>query len=113
MKRAGFSLIELLIVVAIISALTGVTMLRTDVIAADARTATLRHNLKALRQALHDHYTDRRHYPARLADLVERRYLRDLPVDPTTGGRETWIAIPSKAGAQDVADVRSPTDGAL
>jgi general secretion pathway protein G len=113
MTRSGFSLIELLIVVAIISALTGVTMLRTDVIASDARTATLRHNLKTLRQALHDHYTDRRQYPARLAELVERRYLRGLPVDPTTGSNETWIAIPSRADARDVADVKSPADGAL
>lgn len=109
--RRGFSLIELLIVVAIISALTGVTMLRADLVAADARHAALRHNLNVLRQALHDHYSDRRHYPARLAELVERRYLRDIPVDPTTGSRETWVAVPSRPGAGDVAEVRSPSEG--
>jgi len=110
-SRRGFSLIELLICVAIMLALAGGAVLRTDVVAEDARTAALRHNLKVLRQALDDHHADRRRFPARLAELVERRYLREIPVDPTTGSRETWVAAPSAPGAGDVADVHSPTEG--
>lgn len=107
----GFSLIELLIVMAIMAALSGGAMLRTEWVADHARTTALRHNLKVLRQALDDHHADRRRFPAKLSELVERRYLRDIPVDPTTGERETWVAVPSSARGTDVADVRSPTEG--
>lgn len=109
--RRGFSLIELLIVVAIIAALTGGAMLRVDVVAEQARVAALRHNLKVLRQALDDHHADRRTWPARLEELVQRRYLREVPVDPTSGLAETWVTVPSAPGVSDVGDVKSATEG--
>lgn len=110
MRRSGFSLIELLIIVAMIAALTGGAMMRVDVVAEDARVAALRHNLKTLRQALDDHHADRRRWPASLDELVKRRYLRELPSDPVAGRTDAWVTVPSAPGAGDVADVKSSVE---
>lgn len=111
MRQRGFSLIELLIVVAIMSALVGGAVLRTDALTEEARVTTLRHNLRVLRQSIDDFRIDQRRYPERMLDLVARRYLREVPVDPTSLTTDSWVLIPSRAGARDVADVRSSTAG--
>lgn len=108
--RGGFSLIELLIVVAIMASLTGGAMIRIEWVTERARSDTLRHNLRTLRQAIDDFHADRGRYPATLAELVESRYLREVPVDPTTMASDTWVTVPSAPGQGDVFDVRSPPE---
>jgi general secretion pathway protein G len=108
--RSGFSLIELLIVVAIIASLVGPAILRTDRLSEEAKVSCLRNNLKVIRQAIDDFRGDRRRFPGSLAELVEKRYLREVPRDPTTLAAETWVAVPSAPGRADLADVRSSTE---
>lgn len=93
------------------SVLTGGAMLRLDWAGEEARTVALKHNLATLRRAIDDFHADRHRYPVRLDELVETRYLRQLPVDPTTGIVGSWTVVPSAPGRPDVYDVRSPTEG--
>ena len=111
MNRRAFSLIELLIVVAIMAALTGGAVLRIDTSCEQARTAALRHNLKVMRQAIDDFHADRKRWPGRLDELVRLRYLREVPTDPTTGTCDDWVVSSSRPGATDVHDVHSATEG--
>jgi len=53
----------------------------------------LRHNLDGLRQAIDQFYTDKGHYPKTLQELVDARYLRDVPMDPITERVDTWIMV--------------------
>ena len=100
---AGFTLIELLVVLAILTALLGITapMYLNRVEA--AREVTLRHNLAGLRSAIDQFLRDRQRYPAKLAELVEARYLRALYADPLTG--DAWLPIRGEGGS--IEGVRS------
>jgi general secretion pathway protein G len=119
--RAGFTLIELLVVLAIIALLVTIATPRVIDHLERAREATLRASLKELRGALDRFEADLGRPPAALAELVERRYLRAIPVDPITERDDTWVALapsetPSRAdldaAAGGVVDVRSGADGA-
>jgi general secretion pathway protein G len=114
MKRSlGFTLIELLVVMAIVSALLGIVAPRYVHKVAVAREAALKENLSALRIGLDQYYSDRGTYPEALGDLVARRYLRALPLDPVTERRDTWVpAIREEEGGRKVVhDVRSGAAG--
>lgn len=104
-RKKGFSLIELLIVVAIIAALVGQAMIRLDWVGAEARANATAHNRKVIQRAIDEFRTDRRRYPSSLHELVETRYLREIPVDPTSRANDTWKVLPSAPGAQDVHDI--------
>ena len=77
--------------------------------AQSAREQRLVQSLELLRGALRQHREDYGHYPARLGDLVSRRYLRQLPKDPLTDSHDTWHL----AGTEDegITDVFSSADG--
>lgn len=111
-KRAGFTLIELLVVMAIIATLLSLAAPRYIGNVDKAREATLRENLATLRDVVDKHYGDAGKYPASLDDLVARKYLRKIPLDPITDSNQTWIVIapddPQKGG---VYDVRSGAPG--
>jgi general secretion pathway protein G len=59
-----------------------------------AEETVLRENLALMRDALDQHYADAGRYPERIEDLVAKRYLRALPVDPLTQRADTWVAVP-------------------
>lgn len=93
----GFSLLELIIVVAILAALVtlGIPYYRDYV--ADSRHSVMLANLHAVRQALMEHRADRKVYPDKLEHLanppvdgVSQRYLLDIPVDPEEGAVASW-----------------------
>lgn len=109
---AGFTLVEILVVVVILGIL--VTMAQPRVLSAvvSAREAVLRQDLFVLRDALDQHYADTGKYPASLADLVEKRYMRRVPADPMTGSAETWMLVRSddQAGEGGIYDVRSGSE---
>ena len=71
-----------------------------------AREAALRSNLAALRDAIDKFHADRNAYPEKLADLVEGRYLRAVPVDPVTERDDTWRVVPPPGQSSSIADVR-------
>ena len=110
----GFTLIELLVVMAIIATLLSIAAPRYLRSVDDAREASLKSSLSQMRQAIDQFHADRGIYPQALTDLVEKRYLRSVPVDPITESAQTWQVLPAP-GAEDgaaVYDVRSGAPGA-
>jgi general secretion pathway protein G len=111
-KRNGFTLIELLVVMAIIALLLTVAAPRYIGKVERAKEATLRENLATLRDVLDKHYADHGKYPMKLEELVERRYLRRVPLDPYTESDQTWLLVPPpdpEKGA--IFDVHSGANG--
>jgi general secretion pathway protein G len=108
----GFTLIELLVVLAIIATLLSLALPRYFHSVERAREAVLRQNLATLRDALDKYYGDTGQYPNNLQDLVTRKYLRAIPVDPITESSTTWIPIPPDEPAEGgIRDVRSGAPG--
>lgn len=69
-------------------------------------------NLATMRDSLDKFYADTGKYPATLDDLVSRRYVRKVPVDPMTESAETWVLIPPADPQKDgVYDVKSGASG--
>jgi general secretion pathway protein G len=108
----GFTLIELLVVMAIIATLLAVAVPRYFSSLEKAQETTLRQDLAVLREAIDHYYGDLGRYPDSLEDLVSRRYLRSLPVDPVTGLADTWIPVaPADSAKGGVYDVKSGAPG--
>ena len=110
--KRGFTLIELLVVITIIAVLLTIAVPRYFGGVDRATEAVLHENLTTMRDSLDKFYADTGKYPDTLDDLVSRRYLRKVPVDPLTGSNETWLIIPPddplKGG---IYDVRSGAGG--
>jgi general secretion pathway protein G len=110
--RRGFTLIELLVVLAIVSTLLLLVVPRYFHKVEATREAVLRDNLRATRDVIDKFYGDNGRYPETLDELVERRYLRSLPVDPITESATTWQLVPVPEGYRGaVYDVRSGAPG--
>ncbi|MDH0867067.1 prepilin-type N-terminal cleavage/methylation domain-containing protein [Mitsuaria sp. GD03876] len=106
----GFTVIELLVVLAALALLLSVAAPRYVQHVDRARDVALRHNLQTMRDAIDKFYGDQGRYPKELPELVERRYLRAIPLDPVTQRADTWVAVPPRAGeaeGEGVSDVRS------
>jgi general secretion pathway protein G len=112
LRRSGFTLIEMLVVMAVIALLLSIAAPRFIPKVDQAREVTLRHNLAGLRQAIDQYYADKGAYPTALQDLVDQRYLRTVPVDPMTERVDTWVKS-SQAGSKDETwfDVHSGATG--
>ena len=105
-RTGGFTLIELLVVMAIIGLLLSLAVPRYYRSVERAKEAVLRENLANVREAIDKFYADRGRYPDDLEDIVSKKYLRRLPIDPLTGSTSTWLLTPpddpSKGGLMDV-----------
>jgi general secretion pathway protein G len=108
----GFTLVELLVVMAIIATLLSIAAPRYFHSVEKSREAVLHQNLALTREALDKYYGDNGRYPDSLDDLIAKKYLRSLPADPITGDATTWLIIPpddpEKGG---VFDIRSGAPG--
>lgn len=112
MRTRGFTLIELLLVLALIALLASVV---TPIVTGSvhrAREATLKENLFVLRKAIDDYYADTGNYPAGLEILVEKRYIRRIPVDPITDRRDSWVPVRTEdaRGQSGIIDIRSGSE---
>lgn len=105
-SKCGFTLIELLIVMAIIGTLLSIAVPRYFRTLERARETVLKQDLSILREAIDKHYADLNEYPDTLLVLVEKRYVRSVPIDPFTKLADTWALIPSDdpdhAGIRDI-----------
>ena len=92
-RVAGFTLIELIIVISIMLILISIAapIYRTSIIR--SKEAVLRDDLFTLRSLIDQHTVDKQEAPQSLEDLVSAGYLRQIPVDPFTGSRETWEVV--------------------
>ncbi len=89
-RTAGFTLIELMIVMSLIVVLAGITISVNANGQTRAREAVLKEDLFRMRDAIDQYYADKDAYPPTLEDLVSAKYLRAVPNDPFTNSSETW-----------------------
>ena len=108
----GFTLIELMTVIAIIGVLVAIALPNYRQAILQSKEAVLREDLYRFRDLIDQYYADKGKYPATLEALVEDGYLRHMPLDPTTGAAD-WEAVfaepdPDKPGeSSGVWDVHS------
>src|ERR1700682_3837366 len=92
---AGFTLIELLVVMSIIGVLLTLAVPRYFRTVQRSKETVLRHDLSGGGKSIDKYYGDLGQYPEALPTLVEKHYIRNVPVDPFTKSAETWLMVPS------------------
>lgn len=108
----GFTLIELLVAMAIIGLLLSMVVPRYFRSVTKAEEAVLKQDLALMRETLDKFHGDTGSYPNTLDDLVAKKYMRKIPVDPVTQSDSSWILIPppnTEKGA--VFDIKSGASG--
>lgn len=118
LKRAvrGFTLIELMVVMAIISVLLAIALPIYQKSIIRAKESVLRNNLFTLRTMIDEYTIDKQKAPDSLQDLVSEGYLRQIPQDPMTGSSDNWKVIMEdtpvggSTSSPGVFDVRSGSD---
>lgn len=106
-RSRGFTLVELLVVMAIIAILLSISAPKYFNSLDRSKETVLRQDLNIMRDAIDKFNSDTGQYPGELAELVEKRYLRAIPVDPLTESAETWVAVPPPGADGGVYDVHS------
>ena len=91
--KKGYTLVELMIVVAIVGILVSLAIPNFQQSAMKAKETALKQNLFTMRAVLDQYYADRGDYPENLEVLVEAKYLRAIPLDPLTKSSTTWTKI--------------------
>ena len=123
--RVGFTLLELIIVMAVIGILMTVTLPNLVNIPRRAAEAALRTDLNSFRKSIDLYKADKGNYPASLDALVDEGYLRSIPPDPISKQADSWVlifeeieteALPaetelSETGQPGLWDVRSGAEG--
>ena len=102
----GFTLIELLVVMAIIAVLLTIAVPRYFHALERSRETVLRQDLSVLREAIDKHFGDLGQYPDSIGALVERKYIKAVPIDPITATAESWTMVvsedPDHPGIRDI-----------
>lgn len=108
----GFTLIELLVVLAIVALLSAISLPRYTQYVERNREAVLAENLRLTRDALEQFHADRGRYPEALEELVTRRYLKTLPVDPILESSQYWrVSEPLPPAEGKIGDIHSAAPG--
>ena len=113
---AGFTLIELMIVMTLIVLLASVVLVNYQNTVQRAREATLKEDLYLMRKAIDEYYADKNKYPADLETLASDKYIREVPVDPFTNSKDTWQTTQSEpdpgnpSAESGISDVKSGSD---
>ena len=89
--HGGFSLIELMVVMTIISVLVMIALPRYQGSVANAKVTALKSTLHVMRDTIDRFRDDKGRYPETLQELVDQHYLKEIPVDPVTDSRQTWV----------------------
>lgn len=112
----GFTLIEMLIIITLIGILVTIAVPSYKRSLLKAREAVLREDLYQMRKAIDAYFADHAKYPDSLEELVDNKYLRDIPVDPITQSNQTWETVQPEATPEGdlpeggVFDVHSGSD---
>lgn len=109
MKSRGFTLLELLFVLTIVALLAGIAVPMFGGATERARESALKEDLHAMRKAIDGYFADVGKYPEDMQILVQKRYLRSIPIDPLTERADTWVYTrqETERGQGGVVDVHS------
>jgi general secretion pathway protein G len=114
-RSLGFTLLELMVVIAIIGILLGIAAGRYEHSLQLAREAVLKQDLQTMRNAIQQYTLDKQAAPQSLADLVSAGYLREIPMDPTNRSHD-WhtenedILLSVDQTSSGISDVHSTSD---
>jgi general secretion pathway protein G len=112
LKSSGFTFIEMVMVVVVMGILLAIAVPVYQAQVLASRESVLKHNLAIIRERLDQYKADRSKYPSSLQELVEAKYLREIPEDPMTGTSE-WEEVHEDFDPDDpdaepgIIDVRS------
>ena len=115
-RRAGFTLIELMIVMAVVSVLVSIAVPMYQRSILRSKESVLKNNLFTLRTVIDEYTYDKGKAPQSLQDLVSEGYLRGVPLDPITGSADTWQIVMEDATTSvnqsepGIFDVKSGSD---
>jgi general secretion pathway protein G len=104
-SRSGFTLIELMIVMAIVVILIATAIPQYQKSLMRAKESVLKNNLFTIRMMIDEYSYDKQKAPQTLQDLVQEGYLREVPRDPMTGNNTSWRII-----MEDASQATSPTE---
>lgn len=113
----GWTLIELLIVISLITILAGLALTNYRNSVTAARESTLKTDLFRMRDVIDQYYADKGKYPASLETLVSEGYMRRIPEDPFTESTDTWQTVPAEPDPSNptaepgIYDVKSGAQG--
>jgi general secretion pathway protein G len=117
MREAGFTLVELLVVLALISLLASMAVVQYKNGVRHSQESVLRTDLFRMRDAIDQYYADKNKYPTSLETLVSEGYMRKIPEDPIAQSAETWQTVPAEPDPANptaepgIYDVKSGAQG--
>lgn len=115
-RQRGFTLLELMVVMAIIVVLVTIATARYERTVTSAHEASLKSNLAVLRKGIQDYTLDKECGPSTLDDLVTSKYINTIPNDPMTNGKD-WVTVEDDISlspeqtCNGISDVHSASEG--
>ena len=106
--KKGFTLVELLVVMAIIGILVAVAVPQLIKAPIKAKEAVLREDLFTFRTCIDTYFADKGHYPESLQTLVTDKYIRKMPLDPFTKSGDTWATELEQPDSSETASDQPP-----
>ena len=103
--RRGFTLVELIIVIALLGILATIVIPNMRQTPLRAREAVLKTDLHTFRDVIDQFFADRGYYPEDLEELVSKGYLRTIPKDPITNSSTSWVLIYADEAGQEDTDL--------
>jgi len=116
-REVGFTLVELLVVISLISILAGLALVNYKNGVVRSQEGVLKTDLFRMRDAIDQYYADKGKYPSSLDSLVSDQYMREIPVDPFTKSKDSWQTVPAEPDPNNpnaepgIYDVKSGAPG--